>query len=92
MGHKTASVVTAAAFGEPAFPVDTYIAWPTVGVVERKECGADRARLKRLFPREEGTRSTFASSSLVESVARHSTMTRRHVQSVAGRGYFTPQG
>jgi endonuclease-3 len=54
VGHKTASVVIAQAFGEPAFPVDTHIhrlagRWQlsrarTVEEVERD--------LKQLFPRE----------------------------------------
>jgi endonuclease-3 len=54
VGHKTASVVVAQAFGEPAFPVDTHIhrlagRWQlsrarTVEEVERD--------LKQLFPRE----------------------------------------
>jgi endonuclease-3 len=54
VGHKTASVVVAQAFGEPAFPVDTHIhrlagRWQlsrarTVEEVERD--------LKALFPRE----------------------------------------
>jgi endonuclease III len=54
VGHKTASVVMAQAFGEPAFPVDTHIhrlagRWQlsrarTVEEVERD--------LKQLFPRE----------------------------------------
>lgn len=55
VGHKTASVVMAQAFGVPAFPVDTHIhrlakRWKlspgrNVGQVERD--------LKRLFPRDE---------------------------------------
>jgi endonuclease-3 len=52
VGHKTASVVMAQAFGVPAFPVDTHIhrlAWrwtlSTGQSVERTE-----ADLKRLFP------------------------------------------
>ncbi|MBM5816891.1 MAG: endonuclease III [Cyanobacteria bacterium K_Offshore_surface_m2_239] len=54
VGHKTASVVMAQAFGVPAFPVDTHIhrlaqRWGLSG-------GASVARtetdLKRLFPRE----------------------------------------
>ncbi len=54
VGHKTASVVMAQAFGEPAFPVDTHIhrlayrwALSTGKNVERTE-----ADLKRVFPRE----------------------------------------
>jgi len=54
VGHKTASVVMAQAFGEPAFPVDTHIhrlayRWTlsTGKNVEKTE-----ADLKRLFPRE----------------------------------------
>ncbi|HMQ75056.1 MAG TPA: endonuclease III [Flavobacteriales bacterium] len=55
VGHKTASVVMAQAFGVPAFPVDTHIhrlAWrwtlSTGKSVEHTE-----ADLKKLFPREE---------------------------------------
>ena len=61
------------AFGEPAFPVDTHIhrlayRW---GLSNGKN-GADRARPEApRFHVEEGTRSTFASSSSVESIARH---------------------
>lgn len=54
VGHKTASVVMAQAFGEPAFPVDTHIhrlayRWTlsTGKNVEKTE-----KDLKRLFPRE----------------------------------------
>ncbi len=54
VGHKTASVVMAQAFGVPAFPVDTHIhrlAWrwtlSTGHSVERTE-----ADLKKLFPAE----------------------------------------
>ena len=56
VGHKTASVVMAQAFGVPAFPVDTHIhrlaqRWrltPAGATVQRVE-----RDLKRLFPREE---------------------------------------
>ncbi len=55
VGHKTASVVMAQAFGVPAFPVDTHIhrlayRWTlsTGKSVEHTE-----ADLKKLFPREE---------------------------------------
>ena len=58
VGHKTASVVMAQAFGVPAFPVDTHIhrlaqRWKlTTGrSVEQTE-----ADLKKLFPREEWNR------------------------------------
>ncbi|MEZ4756004.1 MAG: endonuclease III [Flavobacteriales bacterium] len=54
VGHKTASVVMAQAFGVPAFPVDTHIhrlAWrwtlSTGQSVERTE-----ADLKKLFPKD----------------------------------------
>lgn len=55
VGHKTASVVMAQAFGEPAFPIDTHIhrlaqRWgltPVGATVERVE-----RDLKALFPRE----------------------------------------
>ncbi|MCC5023437.1 MAG: endonuclease III [Candidatus Synoicihabitans palmerolidicus] len=56
VGHKTASVIMAQAFGVPAFPVDTHIhrlaqRWklsPKGGTVPRVE-----KDLKKLFPREE---------------------------------------
>ena len=42
VGHKTASVVMAQAFGVPAFPVDTHIhrLAPTLGIERRQQCGA----------------------------------------------------
>jgi len=54
VGHKTASVVMAQAFGEPAFPVDTHIH----RLAQRWKLSAGRTveqterDLKRLFPRE----------------------------------------
>jgi len=58
VGHKTASVVMAQAFGVPAFPVDTHIhrlaqRWKlTTG----KSVGQTEADLKKLFPRKEWNR------------------------------------
>jgi endonuclease-3 len=54
VGHKTASVVMAQAFGEPAFPVDTHIhrlayRW---GLSTGKNVQRTEYDLKRLFPRE----------------------------------------
>ena len=54
VGHKTASVVMAQAFGEPAFPVDTHIhrlaaRW---GLSDGKNVEKTEADLKRLFPPE----------------------------------------
>jgi len=54
VGHKTASVVMAQAFGEPAFPVDTHIhrlayRW---GLSNGKSVVQTERDLKRLFPRE----------------------------------------
>ena len=54
VGHKTASVVMAQAFGEPAFPVDTHIhrlaqRWRLTGGRSVEQTERD---LKRLFPRE----------------------------------------
>jgi endonuclease-3 len=54
VGHKTASVVMAQAFGVPAFPVDTHIhrlaqRW---GLTSGKNVEQTEADLKRLFPRE----------------------------------------
>jgi len=54
VGHKTASVVMAQAFGEPAFPVDTHIhrlaqRW---GLSSGKSVVQTERDLKRLFPRE----------------------------------------
>jgi endonuclease-3 len=54
VGHKTASVVVAQAFGVPAFPVDTHIhrlAWRW-GLSSGKNVTKTEADLKRLFPRE----------------------------------------
>lgn len=55
VGHKTASVVMAQAFGEPAFPVDTHIhrlaqRW---GLTNGKSVTQTEKDLKRLFPREQ---------------------------------------
>ena len=52
VGHKTASVVVAQAFGIPSFPVDTHIhrcaqRW---GLTSGKECCNDRKRFKKVFP------------------------------------------
>ncbi|MCW5549822.1 MAG: endonuclease III [Opitutaceae bacterium] len=54
VGHKTASVVMAQAFGEPAFPVDTHIhrlaqRWKLTHGRNVEQTEAD---LKKLFPRE----------------------------------------
>ena len=54
VGHKTASVVMAQAFGQPAFPVDTHIhrlayRW---GLSNGKSVVQTERDLKRLFPRD----------------------------------------
>jgi endonuclease-3 len=54
VGHKTASVVMAQAFGVPAFPVDTHIhrlaqRWKLTNGKNVEQTEAD---LKKLFPRE----------------------------------------
>jgi endonuclease-3 len=54
VGHKTASVVMAQAFNQPAFPVDTHIhrlaqRW---GLTSGQNVAQTEADLKRLFPRE----------------------------------------
>ena len=54
VGHKTASVVMAQAFGVPAFPVDTHIhrlaqRW---GLSSGRRVAQTERDLKRLFPRE----------------------------------------
>lgn len=54
VGHKTASVVMAQAFGVPAFPVDTHIhrlaqRW---GLTSGKNVKQTEADLKKLFPQE----------------------------------------
>jgi endonuclease-3 len=54
VGHKTASVVMAQAFGVPAFPVDTHIhrlaqRW---GLSSGKSVAQTERDLKRLFPQE----------------------------------------
>jgi endonuclease-3 len=58
VGHKTASVVMAQAFGEPAFPVDTHIhrlaaRW---GLSNGKNVVQTERDLKKVFPREEWSR------------------------------------
>ena len=55
VGHKTAQVVVAQAFGQPAFPVDTHIhrlAWRW-GLSSGKNVVQTEKDLKRLFPRED---------------------------------------
>ena len=54
VGHKTASVVMAQAFGVPAFPVDTHIhrlaqRW---GLTDGRSVTQTEKDLKRLFPKE----------------------------------------
>ncbi len=54
VGHKTASVVMAQAFGVPAFPVDTHIhrlaqRW---GLTDGRNVEQSERDLKKLFPRE----------------------------------------
>lgn len=54
VGHKTASVVMAQAFGQPAFPVDTHIhrlaqRW---GLTNGRNVVQTERDLKRLFPRQ----------------------------------------
>lgn len=54
VGHKTAGVVMAQAFGEPSFPVDTHIhrlaqRW---GLTSGKNVVQTEKDLKRLFPKE----------------------------------------
>ncbi|SDJ58039.1 endonuclease III [Microbulbifer yueqingensis] len=54
VGHKTASVVMAQAFGHPAFPVDTHIhrlaqRW---GLTSGKNVAQTEKDLKRVFPRD----------------------------------------
>jgi endonuclease-3 len=54
VGHKTAQVVMAQAFGEPSFPVDTHIhrlaqRW---GLTNGRSVAQTEKDLKRLFPRE----------------------------------------
>jgi endonuclease-3 len=54
VGHKTAQVVMAQAFGEPSFPVDTHIhrlaqRW---GLTNGKSVQQTEKDLKRLFPKE----------------------------------------
>jgi endonuclease-3 len=55
VGHKTASVVMAQAFGEPAFPVDTHIhrlaqRWK---LTDGRSVEQTERDLKRLFPRKQ---------------------------------------
>ena len=58
VGHKTASVVMAQAFGVPAFPVDTHIhrlaqRW---GLTDGSSVARTEQDLKRLFPKEHWNR------------------------------------
>jgi len=58
VGHKTASVVMAQAFGVPAFPVDTHIHRLAIrwGLSVGKSVKQVEKDLKRLFPKEEWNR------------------------------------
>lgn len=55
VGHKTASVVMAQAFHQPAFPVDTHIARCAVrwGLSKAKSVEAIEKDLKKLFPEKD---------------------------------------
>jgi len=55
VGHKTASVVMAQAFHQPAFPVDTHIARCAVrwGLSQGKSVVVIERDLKKLFPKKE---------------------------------------
>jgi len=58
VGHKTASVVMAQAFGVPAFPVDTHIhrlaqRW---GLTDGSNVARTETDLKRLFPKDQWNR------------------------------------
>ena len=77
VGHKTASVVMAQAFGVPAFPVDTHIhrlaqRW---GLSDGSSVARTEQDLKRLFPRSTGTDCTYRSSSGAVSSAQHGAAT-----------------
>ncbi|MCH2224984.1 MAG: endonuclease III [Crocinitomicaceae bacterium] len=54
VGHKTASVVMAQAFGVPAFPVDTHIHRLLIrwGITNGKSVDQTEKDAKRLFPKE----------------------------------------
>lgn len=54
VGHKTASVVMAQAFGVPAFPVDTHIHRLLIrwGITKGKNVEMTEEDAKKLFPRE----------------------------------------
>ena len=65
VGHKTASVVMAQAFGVPAFPIDTHIhhlaqRW---GLTNGKNVVQTETDLKKLFPMESDRKSTRLNSS-----------------------------
>ena len=88
VGHKTASVVMAQAFGEPAFPVDTHIhrlagRWQLSRGAQRR---GGRARSQGGVPaRTAGTRSTSRSSTSAARTAPRAATTRPHARSAAGR-------
>ena len=58
VGHKTASVVMAQAFGVPAFPVDTHIHRLAIRwkLTSGKNVAQTERDLKKLFPRESWNR------------------------------------
>ena len=72
VGHKTASVVMAQAFGEPAFPVDTHIhrlaaRW---GLSDGSNVERTERDLKAVFPKETWIAATSRSSTSAASTAR----------------------
>ena len=86
VGHKTASVVMAQAFGKAAFPVDTHIhrlaaRW---GLSSGKNVVETERDLKGLFPKTAGGQCICRSSTSGGSTARRARTTRRGVPSARG--------
>ena len=87
VGHKTAGVVLAQAFGDAQFPVDTHIhrlagRW---GLSRARDVDEVERDLKALFPRRAGARAISRSSTSVAANARRADTIRRPVRSAAGR-------
>ena len=85
VGHKTASVVMAQAFGHPAFPVDTHIhrlaqRW---GLSSGKSVVQTERDLKACFPRETGMICIYKLYFMAASSARHVAVMAAIAHSVA---------
>ena len=87
VGHKTASVVMAQAFGVPAFPVDTHIhrlahRW---GLSDGSKVEKTEKDLKRIFPKDKWNTLHLQIIFLEENIVLHAFMTSILASFVHGR-------